>query len=116
MRKLYGVIGFLGFIIIIGGTGDFDNASFAQTLKHMTIGSVMLFGSIIFSKIHKLQRRRNKAFSYKTMPYRRVRFCEQKRESGREISTRIKPGIASIIKGNYSTGKSNFCTGRKVEI
>lgn len=92
MKKLYGIMGLAGFILIIGAAGGADNTDFSTTVVLMLTGVAMLCLSPLLTRIHiryrkyrRIVRRKNSAgISF----YKALNVIE--REDTRKVSQHIK--------------------------
>lgn len=67
MKKIYGVIGLIGFFLVIGSAGGADATDFKTTVVLMLTGLAMMAAAPLLIKIHT-----------KRLRYRRFARCRNK--------------------------------------
>ncbi len=92
MKKLYGIMGFAGFIIMIGAAGGADRVSFAETLGVMSLGLALFTMSFLLIKSHNMRMRRRRQLIIKANNLKKetmLQYFPEKRSA--------KTGIAAIV-------------------
>lgn len=92
MKKLYGLMGLTGFILMIGTAGASERASFHETAVMMAFGLALLLVSLLLTKSHNIRMRKRRQLYMK-------RKSELKKALGETASVkrRIPSGISEII-------------------
>lgn len=98
MKKLYGIIGFAGFVLMLGAAGGAESVSFAETLWLMMSGLALFTLSFIFIKSHnmRMRRRRQLVIQAKRLKHESVLQYHSEKKCARE-------GIAAIVSGKINS-------------
>lgn len=99
MKKLYGLMGFIGFFIMLGGAGGADRVSFGTVFWVMTSGLFLIVLSMLLIKSHNMRMRKRR---YLYMRRKNEHICSD--ELHFAIYKRKTPeGISQIIKGKINS-------------
>ena len=99
MKTIYGIMGFIGLMTMIGGAGCADHVSFGKAMGVMFSGLALLMLSMLLIKIHDIRMRRKRH-----MYMRRGAQYINATVQSRKICRRKTPeGISMIISGKIKS-------------
>lgn len=99
MKKLYGLMGLTGFIMMVGGAGGADAVSFGEALGVMTIGLSLLLLSLALVKFHNMRMRKRRQLYMK----RKAAYCRNTAAECVTLHRRTPAGITEIISGKRNS-------------
>ena len=99
MKKIYGLMGLTGFILMIGGAGGADTTSFMTSFYIMTAGLALILLSLMLVKSHNIRMRK-----------KRYLYMKRKAEHEKNVASVYIPverktpsGISAIISGTLNS-------------
>ena len=99
MKKLYGLMGFIGFFIMLGGAGGADRVSFLTSLAVMCAGLFIIASSMLLIKSYNMKARK-----------RRAAYLKRQAAHRKSINAdcvvyhgKTPEGIAQIISGKINS-------------
>ena len=98
MKKIYGLMGFSGFAVMLGGAGGADNASFFVSLMIMISGLALILISMFLTQ-RRIMKMRKKRHLYMK---RKSEYCAQVAKSCVNVYHKTPCGIAEIISEKIS--------------
>lgn len=98
MKKLYGIMGFAGFVIMLGAAGGAERVSFSETLSVMVFGLILFGSSFLLVKSHNMRMRRRRQLIIKANSIKKeagLQYIPQKRLAN--------AGITAIVTGKINS-------------
>lgn len=92
MKKLYGLMGLTGFVLMIGAAGASERVSFYKTAAMMAFGLALLLVSLLLTKSHNMRMRKKRQLYMKRKSELKRGLCETA-----SVKRRIPAGVSEII-------------------
>ena len=98
MKKMYGIMGFAGFVIMLGAAGGAERVCFSETFSVMMFGLVLFGLSFLLVKSHNMRMRRRRQLIIKANSVKKetvLQYVPQPK--------RANAGIIAIVTGKINS-------------